>query len=164
MSNPITARQGDVLLIPSTWPARGATVAPPTEDARVVLAYGEVTGHHHSLSSRLAELAEINGRRFVRVAGASDAQHDDAARALNAAIVDAWAPAKVATTPIAALKAQTAAIVRDAEQRGFAALQHLGLDGLQADHLPVILPPGYVGEIKMPREYVRGELPRAVED
>lgn len=48
-------RQGDVLLIPCEMPEKkGKKVAP--NNGRVILAYGEVTGHHHSLDAQVATL------------------------------------------------------------------------------------------------------------
>lgn len=156
-----TARQGDVLIIPTPWPD-GLKPAVSTPGERIVLAYGDATGHHHSFPARLAVLGELNGRRFVAVVP----NGGERMRALNfnAAIADLWTPEMVAARDVAEIKVDTAAIVATAEANGFAALQHLGSDGVQADHLPIVFPPGFTGEVKVPREYVRGELPRGVED
>ena len=165
MSNSITARQGDVLVIPTPWP-NGLKPAASTTGERIVLAYGEATGHHHSFPSRLAVLGELNGRRFVAVTPSGGEADGERMRALNfnAAIADLWTPETVAARDVGEIKADTAEIVAHAEACGFAALQHLGSDGVQADHLPIVFPPGFTGEVKVPREYVRGELPRGVED
>ena len=48
-------RQGDVLLIPvASMPAGLKPVAPV--NGRVILAFGEATGHHHSLAASAAAL------------------------------------------------------------------------------------------------------------
>lgn len=76
---PKQVRQGDVLLIPVTaLPANCALV--PLDKGRIVLAYGEVTGHAHAISDhqRAGEIAEAaiararlfvapNGDRFLEV-------------------------------------------------------------------------------------------------
>ena len=49
-------RQGDVLLIKVDDAPKGAAV--PLDAGRVVLAYGEVTGHAHAIASRSATLHE----------------------------------------------------------------------------------------------------------
>ena len=54
-------RQGDVLLIPSSHPSfrrQSGTVSPVVSQVagRHVLAYGEVTGHHHSIPSNVGTL------------------------------------------------------------------------------------------------------------
>lgn len=66
-------RQGDVLLLPiAAAPKNLLPVAPEAE--RIVLAHGEVTGHHHSfaLSERVALFREdgSGGGLFLTVAGA----------------------------------------------------------------------------------------------
>lgn len=68
-------RQGDVLLIPAQIPA-GAKVT--HEDGRVILAYGEATGHHHSFvpGSGVA-LLELDGERFLRASKGADLEHQE---------------------------------------------------------------------------------------
>lgn len=58
-------RQGDVLVLARTAPVPQAK--PVTKDgARVVLAYGEVTGHAHALhGSGTAMLEALTGERFL---------------------------------------------------------------------------------------------------
>jgi len=60
-------RQGDVLIERITKTPR--KTQPVKRDAgRIVLAYGEVTGHAHAIASRAAELTETElGERFLRV-------------------------------------------------------------------------------------------------
>jgi len=70
MTNPALFRQGDVLLIGVE--ALPHTVVPATPaDGRVVLAYGEVTGHAHAIwSDRVHFFREDGtGRGFIQVYG-----------------------------------------------------------------------------------------------
>lgn len=59
-------RQGDVLLIPVKTIPEGAK-AGKLDAGRIVLAYGEVTGHCHQIRRRTVGLFEHEGTRFVRV-------------------------------------------------------------------------------------------------
>jgi hypothetical protein len=55
-------RQGDVLLIPTdTVPKKTRSV--PRENGRLVLAHGEMTGHHHSFAPEIddVELVTVEG-------------------------------------------------------------------------------------------------------
>lgn len=58
-------RQGDVLLIPVSEVPRGATIIPNEIEGRVVLAYGEATGHHHSLRAATAKLFDHDRKRYL---------------------------------------------------------------------------------------------------
>lgn len=59
-------RQGDVLLIPRNAIPEGAT--PVRRDrGRVILAYGEVTGHAHALIEPDVELLTADDVRYLRV-------------------------------------------------------------------------------------------------
>lgn len=58
-------RQGDVLVIPKAIPA-GAKPG-KRDKGRIVLAYGEVTGHAHAIEAREAEILEHEGTRYIRV-------------------------------------------------------------------------------------------------
>jgi hypothetical protein len=63
-------RQGDVFLQPvSTIPANATAAA--RDKGRVVLAYGEVTGHAHAILDREADIfaAPDTDERFLRVVG-----------------------------------------------------------------------------------------------
>lgn len=65
-------RQGDVLIISTSHVP--ANLAPVARDAgRIVLAYGEVTGHAHAILDRDAELltAPNTDDRFLRIMAAS---------------------------------------------------------------------------------------------
>lgn len=68
MNEPI--RQGDVYLIPAAIPANATPV--PRDGGRVVLAYGEVTGHSHAIADRAAEQFEADNARFLRIVGVLD--------------------------------------------------------------------------------------------
>lgn len=50
-------RQGDVLIIPIRSAKPGKRI--PRDNGRVVLAYGEATGHCHAIAHRGAELFEL---------------------------------------------------------------------------------------------------------
>lgn len=63
-------RQGDVLLIPRRAIPKHATPV-PRDRGRVVLAYGEVTGHAHALLEPEVELLTADDVRFLRVDGVS---------------------------------------------------------------------------------------------
>jgi hypothetical protein len=62
-------RQGDILLEPATHTLSAeARRCPLDARGRVVLAYGEVTGHAHALDGALAELfEERDGALYLRV-------------------------------------------------------------------------------------------------
>jgi hypothetical protein len=72
-------RQGDVLIrrvgrIPK------ATVAVPRDAGRIVLAYGEVTGHAHAIAAPEAEatlLTTEQNRRFLRIVSQVDVVHEE---------------------------------------------------------------------------------------
>ena len=70
-------RQGDVLLIAcGTIPAKAQTV--PRDRGRVVLAYGEVTGHAHALLEPEVELLTVDDVRYLRVdAVSAKLQHEE---------------------------------------------------------------------------------------
>jgi hypothetical protein len=60
-------RQGDVLLVRVEAMPGGLTKV-PRDNGRVVLAYGEVTGHAHAIETSNAELYETDlGERFLQV-------------------------------------------------------------------------------------------------
>lgn len=59
-------RQGDVLLVPVDGvPADGKKVK--RQGGRVILAAGEVTGHHHAIRDAGVALLDVGERRFVTV-------------------------------------------------------------------------------------------------
>ena len=65
-------RQGDVCLVPVAEVPKGAKIV-ARDRGRIVLAYGEVTGHAHAVLDRQAELfmAPDVDARFLRVMAAS---------------------------------------------------------------------------------------------
>lgn len=54
---------GDLLLIPTTHIPKGKVIAPV--NGRLILAYGEVTGHHHSISADAGTLIEEKGVMYL---------------------------------------------------------------------------------------------------
>lgn len=70
-------RQGDVMLRPVTEVPLGAQMVKRV-GGRVILAEGEVTGHHHAIRDSGVGLLEIEGRRFLRVPDAgAELQHEE---------------------------------------------------------------------------------------
>jgi hypothetical protein len=58
-------RQGDVLVILKAIPI---SAKPGKRDrGRIVLAYGEVTGHAHAIHSKAVQILEHEGTRYIRV-------------------------------------------------------------------------------------------------
>jgi hypothetical protein len=55
---PLCFRQGDVLLM-KVDDSSAVGVEVPRDDGRLILASGEVTGHHHAIASRDAHLFEM---------------------------------------------------------------------------------------------------------
>lgn len=61
-------RQGDVYLKPADMPAgKGKKIK--AERGRLILARGEATGHHHSVSADVAELIDFDGKVALVVKG-----------------------------------------------------------------------------------------------
>lgn len=60
-------RQGDVYIIPAAVPEGASEVG--RDNGRVVLAYGEATGHAHALVSEDAVLLAADTARFLRIVG-----------------------------------------------------------------------------------------------
>lgn len=76
-SPPAVIRQGDVLLIPRHSIPKDAKPV-PRDRGRVILAYGEVTGHAHALLEPDVELLTADDLRFLRVDGVSALlQHEE---------------------------------------------------------------------------------------
>jgi len=77
-------RQGDVLLVPTTdRPSPHAK--PVTDRGRVILAYGEVTGHAHEVTGLdntdsvppMQLFEEPNGRRLLVISKPSELRHEE---------------------------------------------------------------------------------------
>lgn len=70
-------RQGDVFLEKVGGIPDGAKPV-PNDQGRVILAYGEVTGHAHALQPDAAFLFEApTGERFLRVVKETDLTHEE---------------------------------------------------------------------------------------
>lgn len=82
MKAPRTYRQGDVLLveqkIPRSWlPVRQSRV--PRDNDRIVLAYGEVTGHAHAITAPESDatLTEAQNARFLLLMSDVELTHEE---------------------------------------------------------------------------------------
>jgi len=75
--SPKQFRQGDVMLVRARAISKGATQV-PRERGRIVLAYGEATGHAHAVLDEDVMLLERGDVRFLKVgtAGAT-LQHEE---------------------------------------------------------------------------------------
>lgn len=74
MTQPL--RQGDVFLIPAAVPSKVTEVA--RDKGRVILAYGEVTGHAHAIASPSATLMRTEtDERFLRIVEAAPLTHEE---------------------------------------------------------------------------------------
>lgn len=78
MSTPSHIRQGDVLLLPVPSMPEDCEIIPDVQN-RIVLAYGEVTGHAHAISDHISShrpspqrykarlFRALNGQRYLHV-------------------------------------------------------------------------------------------------
>jgi hypothetical protein len=89
---PKTIRQGDVALFPVAKLPEGCTEV-PNDNGRIVLAYGEVTGHAHAIADHISaeaasEIADAaiararlwqapNGDRFLEVKAPVSLSHEE---------------------------------------------------------------------------------------
>ena len=78
----VTFRQGDVLMlrVDGDPDELGERVAEPRDDGRVVLAYGEVTGHAHAIMDEAATLWRLAGDdRLLLISGRAPValQHEE---------------------------------------------------------------------------------------
>jgi len=74
MTIPFHIRQGDVLVVAVTKkPKQLGDIIPRDSQGRVILAAGEVTGHHHAIADRECELRALpdTDDRFLRIMAAS---------------------------------------------------------------------------------------------
>lgn len=76
--HPSQIRQGDVFLLPVAQLPGHCTTIPPDKGNRFVLAYGEVTGHAHTVAASKAEVP------------VKDAELSNTARALGSLSVQMW--------------------------------------------------------------------------
>lgn len=76
--NTIAGRQGDVLLVRvDSIPAGAARVTKHPVKDRIVLAYGEATGHHHSIAVKDAEMLETAEAVFLRIMAPTPLEHQE---------------------------------------------------------------------------------------
>jgi len=70
-------RQGDVLIEALNGPLpKGAEKVKP-DNGRVILAYGEVTGHAHAISSKLATMYRWKGDELIEVKEGAVVTHEE---------------------------------------------------------------------------------------
>jgi hypothetical protein len=68
-------RQGDVLLQKVEQLPEG--LVPVNSEGRIVLAYGEVTGHAHALATTHAELFTRQGDRYLKIKPGAQLVHEE---------------------------------------------------------------------------------------
>lgn len=69
-------RQGDVFLTPAeNVPAKGKKLR--AKNGRLILARGEATSHHHSVSANTSELFELDGRMWLVVNEPTTLDHQE---------------------------------------------------------------------------------------
>ncbi|HUD75312.1 MAG TPA: hypothetical protein VMQ76_09595 [Terracidiphilus sp.] len=74
----IQYRQGDVFLERiGDYKAAPAAQAEAAQDGRVILAHGEVTGHHHSVAESDAELVKEGERMLLHVERQTALEHQE---------------------------------------------------------------------------------------
>lgn len=77
MQKSYAVRQGDVYLVRVAAAKRKLTNV-PAEHGRLILARGEVTGHHHSVDAGVATLSlDEGGVMFLTVAELTEVQHQE---------------------------------------------------------------------------------------
>ena len=78
MQKPYQIRQGDVLLVRQTPPDKTKLTRAQPVGSRVILAYGEVTGHHHSLDAAHSQAwVDDAGVTWVEVKEAMELLHQE---------------------------------------------------------------------------------------
>jgi hypothetical protein len=71
-------RQGDVLLVEVTGEIPSDAKEIARDKGKVVVAYGEVTGHSHAIASKGATLFAVNENlRLLRIEDAAELQHEE---------------------------------------------------------------------------------------
>jgi hypothetical protein len=76
MNNTKHYRQGDVLVDAiETIPVDATPVKP--NQGRIILAWGEVTGHHHSIATESCEMYEKDGNYFIHVKEPANLDHQE---------------------------------------------------------------------------------------
>lgn len=71
-------RQGDVLIKKVESMPKTAKAVDWTKEGRVILAYGEVTGHAHALPLSLVSMFSTEaGKRFIKVEEGAELTHEE---------------------------------------------------------------------------------------
>ena len=70
-------RQGDVLLVKVDMDALPKGAVAQNSKGRIVLAYGEVTGHAHAIDSTFASLYQWKGDRLIEVKPGARLVHEE---------------------------------------------------------------------------------------
>ncbi|MGD9681025.1 MAG: hypothetical protein AB7W16_07575 [Candidatus Obscuribacterales bacterium] len=73
----IQYRQGDVLLVKLDMQRLPQGAQKQATERRIVLAYGEVTGHAHAIDSSYASLYEWNGDRLIEAKPGAKLVHEE---------------------------------------------------------------------------------------
>jgi hypothetical protein len=68
-------RQGDVLLVPAEFLPSNAV--PELQGERIVLAYGEVTGHAHAIDPAFAVAYKVGDERFIKASPGATLVHEE---------------------------------------------------------------------------------------
>mgnify|MGYP000942105013 CR=1 FL=1 len=69
-------RQGDVLLIPVDEIPHGCEQV-KRDNGRIILAYGEVTGHAHAIKNRIAKYYKSDGNNYLELPKAATLNHEE---------------------------------------------------------------------------------------
>lgn len=75
-------RQGDVLLHKVKALPKNVTEVPVTEDGKVILAWGEATGHHHRIENVIKDNPKVrlwsaDAERFLQVLVKCELRHEE---------------------------------------------------------------------------------------
>lgn len=73
-------RQGDVLIVPITAELPEGAQAVERDNGRIVLAYGEATGHSHAIASKSATLYAHGDVRYLHAKRPVALRHEEHAR------------------------------------------------------------------------------------
>lgn len=78
----LPVRQGDVMGIPIKSLPAGCIEVPPTKDGKIILAFGEKTGHHHRIESVTKEAPKVRmwsagAERFLQVLTHCEVLHEE---------------------------------------------------------------------------------------
>ena len=153
----IVVRQGDVVLIAADLPGGAAPL--PASDGKVIVAFGEATGHHHRFEGA-ATLYADGARRYVRV-------DDDAVVTITPIGIEPYddrafdvreADGSVTRLPLAALDEAEAAI------KASATLTYPGAKLRHEEHSALVVAPGAYA-LPGQREYTSADMaPLPVQD